>query len=133
MGELRMNVTAIMSGSKKALNGSTGKILFHVFYFGFGIISANATVFGEFSPFGMSAAAAVPFPNAVFSAIGSVIGYMMFGKRNFRYAAAVIADLDRLYGEEYRRSFLAAGPLRAFGRYLRYLSGKRFSFLASLA
>ena len=93
MGELRMNVTAIMSGSKKALNGSTGKILFHVFYFGFGIISANATVFGEFSPFGMSAAAAVPFPNAVFSAIGSVIGYMMFGRRNFRYAAAVIAVL----------------------------------------
>ena len=39
-------------------------------------------------------------------------------------AQAVMADLDRLYGEEYRRVFLAAGPLRAFGRYLRYLSGK---------
>ena len=39
-------------------------------------------------------------------------------------ADAVVADLDRLYGEAYRRAFLTAGPLRAFGRYLRYLSGK---------
>lgn len=37
---------------------------------------------------------------------------------------AVTADMDRLYGEEYRRSFFEAGPLRAFGRYLRYLSRK---------
>lgn len=37
---------------------------------------------------------------------------------------AVVADMDRLYGEEYRRSFLSATPLQAFGRYLRYLSGK---------
>ena len=39
-------------------------------------------------------------------------------------AQAVIADLDRLYGEAYRRRFLTAGPLRAFGRYLRYLFRK---------
>lgn len=39
-------------------------------------------------------------------------------------ADAVISDLDRLYGEEYRRWYLSATPLRAFGRYLRYLSGK---------
>lgn len=37
---------------------------------------------------------------------------------------AIMADMDRLYGEEYRRKFLSAGPLRAFGRYLRYLSRK---------
>ena len=39
-------------------------------------------------------------------------------------ADAVISDLDRLYGEEYRRWFLSATPLHAFGRYFRYLSGK---------
>ena len=39
-------------------------------------------------------------------------------------AEAVTADLDRLYGEEYRRTFLTGGRLRAFGRYLGYLSGK---------
>lgn len=39
-------------------------------------------------------------------------------------ADAVISDLDRLYGEEYRRWYLSATPLRTFGRYFRYLSGK---------
>ena len=39
-------------------------------------------------------------------------------------ADAVTADLDRLYGEEYRRAFLGASPLRAFGRSLCYLSSK---------
>lgn len=37
---------------------------------------------------------------------------------------AVIADLDRLYGEDYRHKFLSANRLQAFGRYLRYLIGK---------
>jgi lipopolysaccharide biosynthesis protein len=37
---------------------------------------------------------------------------------------AVIADLDRLYGPDYRREFLSASRLQAFGRYLRYLSAK---------
>ena len=46
---------------------------------------------------------------------------------------SVLADLDRLYGEDYRRRFLSVGPLRAFGRYLGYLSRKCFSFLASFA
>jgi len=48
-------------------------------------------------------------------------------------AQAVIADMDRLYGEDYRRAFLSAGPLRAFGRYMGYLARKRFSFLASFS
>jgi lipopolysaccharide biosynthesis protein len=39
-------------------------------------------------------------------------------------AQAVVADLDRLYGPEYRREFLSASRLQAFGRYLRYLSRK---------
>ena len=39
-------------------------------------------------------------------------------------ADAVAADLDRLYGEDYRHRFLAAGPLHAAGRYLHYLFGK---------
>lgn len=39
-------------------------------------------------------------------------------------ARAVVADVDRLYGEDYRRDFLEAGRLRAFARYLGYLAGK---------
>jgi hypothetical protein len=39
-------------------------------------------------------------------------------------ADAVVADLDRLHGEDYRHKLLAAGPLQSAGRYLRYLFGK---------
>ena len=39
-------------------------------------------------------------------------------------AQAIVSDLDRLYGEEYRRKFLSASNLNAFGRYFRYLIGK---------
>ena len=39
-------------------------------------------------------------------------------------ARAVIADMDRLYGETYRRKFLASDRFQATGRYLRYLFGK---------
>ncbi len=39
-------------------------------------------------------------------------------------ADAIVADLDRLYGEDCRRKLLAAGPLQTAGRYLRYLFGK---------
>ena len=37
---------------------------------------------------------------------------------------AIVADLDRLQGEQYRRAFLSAGPFRSTLRYLRYLLGK---------
>ena len=46
---------------------------------------------------------------------------------------AVVADLDRLYGESYRRRFLSAGPVRSCARYLRYLLRKCLSFRASFA
>jgi len=36
-------------------------------------------------------------------------------------AEAIVADMDRLYGEEYRRRFLSDGPCRSALRYLRYL------------
>ena len=39
-------------------------------------------------------------------------------------ADAIVADMDRLYGEDYRHKFLSASRLQALGRYLRYLSGK---------
>jgi lipopolysaccharide biosynthesis protein len=39
-------------------------------------------------------------------------------------ADAIVADLDRLHGEDYQRKLLAAGPLQSAGRYLRYLFGK---------
>ena len=45
-------------------------------------------------------------------------------KTDSAMSQAVIADLDRLYGDDYRRKFLSASRPQAFGRYLRYLIGK---------
>ena len=39
-------------------------------------------------------------------------------------AAAIVADLDRLYGAAYRHQFLSGNRWQAAVRYLRYLSGK---------
>ena len=39
-------------------------------------------------------------------------------------ADAIVADMDRLYGEEYRHKFLSASRFQSVGRYLRYLSRK---------
>ena len=55
--------------------------------------------------------------------LGPAVGKAL-SKAEPAMAEAVTADLDRLYGEEYRRTFLTGGRLRAFGRYLGYLSGK---------
>ena len=37
---------------------------------------------------------------------------------------AIVADMDRLFGDDYRRRFLSSGPVRSSLRYLRYLLGK---------
>ena len=39
-------------------------------------------------------------------------------------AEAIVADMDRLYGEEYRRKFLSENRLQSAARYLRYLFRK---------
>ena len=39
-------------------------------------------------------------------------------------AQAIVADMDRLYGEDYRRKFLSDNRLQSAVRYLCYLSGK---------
>lgn len=39
-------------------------------------------------------------------------------------ADAIVADMDRLYGKDYRQKFLSESRLQALGRYLHYLIGK---------
>ena len=127
-----MNVSAIMADGKKALGGSSGKMLLNVLYFGFGVLSSNGTVFGEYSPFGISAAAAVPFPNVIFSAAGSVLGYVIFGRRNFRYIAAILAvlairwtlkDIKRINRHFIYSALVCAVPIFATGIAVMSVSG----------
>ncbi len=77
------------------LNDSTGKLLTQLAYFGSGFIVSGGTIFGTYSPFGVSLAASVPFSGVFSSLIGSVTGYIVFsaGKSNFRYIAAMLAVL----------------------------------------
>ena len=48
----------------------------------------------------------------------------VLGAAEQEMAHAVVADMDRLFGESYRRRFLGLGRLQAAGRYLHYLFGK---------
>ncbi len=86
---------------------SAKKVMGHIIYFGCGFAAAMGTVFGQYAPFGISLAAAVPFGNVFPSVLGSALGYILFsgGGRNFRYIAAILAviairwtlnDLQRL-------------------------------------
>ncbi len=57
-----------------------------------GFISAKASIFGSYAPFGISAVAAVPFTNTVFVFLGALAGYAVFPtKSSFRYIVAMIA------------------------------------------
>ena len=48
----------------------------------------------------------------------------VLGKADPAMKDAIVADMDRLYGKEYRHKFLSASRFQAVGRYLRYLVGK---------
>ncbi len=72
---------------------SNKKLLSQLACFGCGFIAAGGTIFGSYSPFGISAAAALPFSGVFSSLIGSVLGYISFtdGSERFRYIAAMLA------------------------------------------
>ena len=57
-----------------------------------GFISAKGSVFGNYEPFGIAAAAAAPAGNTAFVFFGALIGYAVFPVRgSFRYIAAMAA------------------------------------------
>lgn len=61
--------------------------------FGCGFVAAGGSVFGTYAPFGISAAAAVPFSGVFSSLFGSILGYFMLsgGEGTFRYITSMIA------------------------------------------
>lgn len=69
------------------------KLLSQVVCFGIGFIASGGSIFDSYTPFGISAAAAVPFGGVFSSFIGATIGYMVFAGRSnpFRYIAAMLA------------------------------------------
>lgn len=100
-------------------------------------IISNASVFGEYSPFGVSMAAAVPFPYMLFSFAGSVIGYIVFSpvSGSFRYIAAcaaviairwTLSDLKKLNGHPFYSAVVSFFPV--FATSMAVMSVDGFSF-----
>ncbi len=110
------------------------KLLIQLAYFGSGFVMSGGTVFGEYSPFGISLVSAVPFPGVFTSLAGSILGYVLFsgGGRNFRYIAAMIAviairwtlnDIKRLNRHSFYCAVVCFIPTLATGLAVMSVSG----------
>ena len=77
----------------QGLSSGTKKVLVQLLYGSSGFLLSGGTIFGGYSPFGISLLAAVPFPGMFTSFVGSAVGYLVFsgGRNNFRYLAAMLA------------------------------------------
>ncbi len=75
------------------VGSNTKKLILQLAFFGCGFVAAAGSVFGAYSPFGISVTAAVPFSGVFSSLVGAVSGYVVFtgGGSNFRYIAAMLA------------------------------------------
>ena len=116
-----------------AENG-TRKLLIRGAVFLCGLLFSRACVFGEYCPFGVSLAAAVPFPYVFFSFLGSSVGYIVFpaASASFRYiaaSAAVIAirwtlsDIKKLNSHSFYSAAVAFVPVFATGLAVMSVSG----------
>lgn len=79
---------------RKLLSDASAKKLFtQLAYFGCGFVASGGSVFGTYAPFGISAAAAVPFSGVFSTLLGAVLGYAVLGGsiRHFHYIAAMLA------------------------------------------
>lgn len=121
-----------------SLSGSTRKLLSQFAYFGSGLVAAAGTIFGSYSPFGISLAAAAPFSGVFSSFIGSLIGYIIFsaGRSNFRYIAAMLAviairwtlnDLKKLNRHSLYAAAVCFLPTVATGFAVMSVSGFEFN------
>ena len=76
-------------------NESIRGIFIQIISFCCGFLSASASVYDSFAPFGISITAALPFPSAFFASAGAFSGYILNsgGNSSFRYIAAMAAVL----------------------------------------
>lgn len=133
-----MKINELIGGLGKRIKGGAGeKWLIRLGISLCAFLFSNASVFGEYSPFGVSLAAAVPFPYVFFSFIGSTAGYLFFSPvtGSFRYiaaCAAVIAirwtlnDIKKLNSHSLYSSAVAFFPVLATGLAVMSVGGFTF-------
>lgn len=133
-----MKIIEPVSNIVKKIRNSTGeKWIIRIAVTLCAFLFSNASVFGEYSPFGVSLSAAVPFPYIFFSFIGSAAGYIVFSPvtGSFRYiaaCAAVIAvrwtlnDIKKLNSHSFYAGTVAFFPILATGLAVMSVGGFTF-------
>ena len=114
-------------------NGA-GRLLIRGAVFLCGLLFSRAAVFESYCPFGVSLAAAVPFPYVFFAFAGSAVGYIVFpaAGASFRYIAAcaaviairwTLSDIKKLNSHSFYSSIVAILPVFATGVAVMSVSG----------
>ncbi len=112
------------------------RLLSQVVCFGIGFIASGGSIFGSYTPFGISVTAAVPFGGVFASFIGATAGYIAFAGRSnpFRYIAAMLAvvairwtlnDIRRLNRHSLYAAVVCFVPTLATGLAMMSVSGFR--------
>ena len=110
------------------------RLIFRAAVIAAGLLFSRAQIFGQYCPFGVSLAAAVPFPYVFFAFIGSSAGYIVFpaASASFRYiaaSAAVIAirwtlsDIKKLNSHSFYSAVISIVPVFATGLAVMSVSG----------
>lgn len=104
---------------------SDKSLLMRALYFFSGLLVSRGAMFGDFVPFGVSFAAAVPYENVIEASIGSLLGYILLLKgASFRCAASVItvfalrwlfSDLPKINGSRAFAPLISSMPLLCTG------------------
>ncbi len=117
------------------------EIVTQIIYFIMGIIVSRGAVLGNYSPFGVSLAAAVPYRNMIMSIIGASVGYILLSPVDgFRYMAILVAvgamrwllnDITRINRSKFFAPLIAFLPVIATGIALINVSTSENSDLAA--
>ena len=139
--ERTLFMRAISLGRKNLLaffgeKGEYNTLLINVIYFLCGTVVSRGAVFGSFAPFGVAFCAAVPYSNAFFGSIGSIVGYiLLYPQGSFRYAAAVITvyairwllnDIEKIRDSIVFAPLAAMTPLLCTGIVIILVTGRGF-------
>ena len=114
-------------------NAPARRLLFQAACFVSGLLLSHASVFGAYSPFGVAAAAALPYGGMPLGALGGAVGYLSLGSTSaMRYIAALVAvcgirwtlnDLKNIKNHPLFAPLIAGIPVLATGLAILSITG----------
>ena len=119
-------------------NAPARRLLFQAACFVSGLLLSHASVFGAYSPFGVAAAAALPYGGMPLGALGGAVGYLSLGSTSaMRYIAALVAvcgirwtlnDLKNIKNHPLFAPLIAGIPVLATGLAILSITGRTARF-----